>query len=367
MTKMTMKSYSVGLAFAASVAVGLVAGMPGCGSDSCKVASEGCDCTSGGACDPGLQCLSKKCVRTGGGAGGSGGASSSGSDGAAAGGSGGAVASVDWAKVCGEFGQKVCERYNACAPAFVKIGYGEPSKCAERIALDCLEGSRAMDSGVTKAGADACLAAIPGFSCDDILYRKTPACDFKGKRINGGVCGTGDQCQSGRCSRNDQVCGTCGPYLQAGVRCVEDDDCEPGMECSEDNRCVLPSAGGTACSATQPCRYGYYCRNGTCAATVKEAGANCEDALHCSLPHGLYCNLAARRCQSIGLAAAGSPCGVSQTGVVLCLAGSCRAGVCESTARDGEPCGAAAMNRGCLSPAVCVNGSCRLPNPSSCN
>lgn len=39
--------------------------LPGCGSDTekeCTVGSEACQCTTGGACDPGLNCASGVCV-----------------------------------------------------------------------------------------------------------------------------------------------------------------------------------------------------------------------------------------------------------------------------------------------------------------
>jgi hypothetical protein len=54
----------------------------------CPVGSERCACTSGGACNPGLQCLSQLCVSEGDAAGGS---SSSGSSGSSSGGSSGAT------------------------------------------------------------------------------------------------------------------------------------------------------------------------------------------------------------------------------------------------------------------------------------
>lgn len=43
-------------------ALGLM--LPGC-KDECTIGSEGCDCTAGGACDPGLTCLSMICVNAG--------------------------------------------------------------------------------------------------------------------------------------------------------------------------------------------------------------------------------------------------------------------------------------------------------------
>src|SRR5260221_12282884 len=48
----------------------------------CSVGSEGCACTPGGACDPGLSCLSKFCVDPNGGGSGSGGGNGNGSGGA---------------------------------------------------------------------------------------------------------------------------------------------------------------------------------------------------------------------------------------------------------------------------------------------
>jgi hypothetical protein len=44
----------------------------GGGDDSCKVGGESCACTGGGACDPGLTCLSNRCVKGGAPAGGAG-------------------------------------------------------------------------------------------------------------------------------------------------------------------------------------------------------------------------------------------------------------------------------------------------------
>jgi hypothetical protein len=47
------------------------AALPSCETSAgCGVGTEGCSCTSGGICDPGLMCLSKKCVRLGGSGGG---------------------------------------------------------------------------------------------------------------------------------------------------------------------------------------------------------------------------------------------------------------------------------------------------------
>ncbi|MCP4679217.1 MAG: hypothetical protein GY854_27770 [Deltaproteobacteria bacterium] len=56
--------------------IGACLGVAGCGDDDwgtrvdagedCPLGSEGCPCTSGGGCDPGLTCLSDTCVAAGG-------------------------------------------------------------------------------------------------------------------------------------------------------------------------------------------------------------------------------------------------------------------------------------------------------------
>src|SRR6185436_8043180 len=46
-------------------------------NDSCTIGKESCACTNGGACDPGLVCLSSRCVSMPGGASGSTGTQSS--------------------------------------------------------------------------------------------------------------------------------------------------------------------------------------------------------------------------------------------------------------------------------------------------
>jgi len=74
----------------AALGAGLALSPAGCGGggdDGCKVGSEGCTCTGGGSCDPGLSCLSSRCVKagspgTGGAPGGQGGTPGGGTGGA---------------------------------------------------------------------------------------------------------------------------------------------------------------------------------------------------------------------------------------------------------------------------------------------
>jgi hypothetical protein len=62
---------NVRVLFPAAAMVGFLAGftslsVSGCGGDDCRVGSESCACTAGGACDPGLSCASMRCVKLGG-------------------------------------------------------------------------------------------------------------------------------------------------------------------------------------------------------------------------------------------------------------------------------------------------------------
>jgi hypothetical protein len=57
-----MRKLALGFAAVSAFFAGLA--LEGC-KDQCVVGAEGCECTAGGACDPGLVCLSKTCVNAG--------------------------------------------------------------------------------------------------------------------------------------------------------------------------------------------------------------------------------------------------------------------------------------------------------------
>jgi hypothetical protein len=57
-----MRTLALGLAGLSAFFVGLT--LEGC-KTPCVIGAEGCDCTAGGACDPGLSCLSQVCVNAG--------------------------------------------------------------------------------------------------------------------------------------------------------------------------------------------------------------------------------------------------------------------------------------------------------------
>src|SRR5690606_23999005 len=58
-----MRALALTLTGLTTFCIGLVS-LEGC-KPQCDVGSEGCECTTGGACNPGLTCLSKLCVNAG--------------------------------------------------------------------------------------------------------------------------------------------------------------------------------------------------------------------------------------------------------------------------------------------------------------
>jgi hypothetical protein len=350
----------------------------GCGGSSpaaCAVGKETCPCTAGGACDTGLTCASMKCVNlvTVDGGGTAGATGTAGGGGAAGGGTAGA-GSTDPNVACANLGA-ICDRFNDCAPLLVTAAYGSVDKCKTRFALSCKDAFTAPDSGLTATSIAACSDALPGASCSDILYRKVSECSAKGTRPNGSACGTNEQCHTGYCAQNAAACGVCAEFIAAGGTCGVDDDCTPGLICSDDLHCVIPGAPGTPCNTNQPCQYGNYCRMGSCVAAQTTAGGMCTDAGSCEILKGNFCNTSVNSCQTIASAQPGSPCGVVNNTVVICAGGDCiyanaadAAGLCAAPVMDGQPCGGQAANSaGCLAPARCINSRCTLPNSKACN
>jgi hypothetical protein len=334
----------------------------GGGSASCAVGNEGCACTPSGVCNTGLTCASNKCVNLGtidGGGGGSGG-----------GGTGGGNADT----ACTGF-SAICDKLNTCAPLLVKIAYGTVAECTTRFKLSCVDAFNSPGSGLTAATVSACAAALPGATCEDAIYRKVTACQIKGTRGNGMACGTGEQCSSGYCAQSDAACGVCADYVGAGAACVVDDDCQPGLLCSNDSHCVVPGPAGGICTDNQPCKYGLYCLNGSCVQAAETPGANCgtvgmTTAEACDILKGIYCDDSVAKCANLGSAPAGDPCGLVNAKFVLCSAGNCvypsntaTQGVCASQAGDGAACDSTTS---CEAPARCVSGHCKLPSSAAC-
>jgi hypothetical protein len=112
--------------------------------------------------------------------------------------------------------------------------------------------------------------------------------------------------------------------------------------------------------------------SGTCSA-VLAAGATCDaTAQNCDPFAGLYCDPTTKVCAKVTLVAAGASCGLSSSGYAQCSgkgtcrrAGASQTGTCVAAAADGQTCDTV-NGPDCVTPAVCTNGVCKLPDAASC-
>jgi hypothetical protein len=349
----------VGVLGVVFVAAAMLAQGCGGGGASCAVGKETCACSPSGACDPGLTCASMKCVNLGT------------VDGGAGSGGGGAGGAGDPSAACASF-SAFCQKLNDCAPLLVKLEYGTMDECTTRFTISCKDAVKAPDSGLTAATITACASALPGATCEDAIYRKVTACQIKGGRANGMACGTNEQCGTGYCAQSDQACGVCTALVNAGDACSVDDDCQPGLLCSNDSHCIVPGLAGAICNDNQPCKFGLYCKAGSCVNTSETPGGNCNMDLQesCDVAKGIYCDGTAAKCANVGFAQNGDPCGLVSAKLVACAKGTCiypavtaTQGLCGSLAGDGAACDATTL---CESPARCLAGHCKLPSSSAC-
>lgn len=286
-------------------------------------------------------------------------------------------------QACNNLGNTICNKLDSCAPFYVTLAYGSVSSCASRFALDCPDTISANGSGATASNVEACAQAYPSATCEDLESNGTPsACVIAGTLAAGSVCGANEQCvgPNGYCRiAATAVCGTCSTESAAGAACTDNSDCQAGLVCgtaagAAAGACVTPGAAGAMCDSGHPCQGGLVCYNTTCSAPVEAGGACDATAQNCDLPNGLYCNPTSKVCATAATAAAGGSCGYSASAntYTLCAGeASCNgattttAGTCGAVAADGAACG---LNMAtCMSPAICVNDVCTLPNASSCH
>jgi hypothetical protein len=278
-------------------------------------------------------------------------------------------------QACTDLNTSICGALQACSTFLLQLAYGDVATCVARTNLGCTMGQAASGVGRTLEDLENCARAIPTVSCADLIAHKTPAAcqDKPGTVINGLSCGAGTQCQSTFC-RKQGACGVCAPREAVGGVCINDEHCRADLVCvPTTSRCAVPGEMGAGCDDMRPCRADLYCRAGACAAKVG-AGESCADSdTACDPTRGVACNSVSKVCQSLHVAKKGEACGIVNAMVVLCeAAGSCEGEAqarpaCTAATGDGEACGAAVAGRGCLGPASCVVGICRLPATPSCN
>jgi hypothetical protein len=273
---------------------------------------------------------------------------------------------------CNVVASTACSKLEQCSPLAIKLSYGDKQTCVTRIAMSCAAGTTAPGASVTPAQFGACARAFSQVACKDLMSGNfaPAACTIKGSLANGKACGSADQCKSGYCGASSSMCGTCGAIGAAGATCTSSDGCESGLACNSKGVCATPAAAGGSCTDMRDCAAGLACTSGTCAQPVA-AGGTCTGG-DCDQLAGAFCNPQTKICETIQTADAGQPCGLINGGYVSCnAAGHCSIpqgqsqGTCQAHAADGASCDDT-NGPSCLSPALCLNGKCTLPDPSSC-
>lgn len=268
-----------------------------------------------------------------------------------------------------------CARVQACAPAYLTLGYGDLATCEASFKAQLLSSLGAPGSSTTAAQIEACVAVFPQTSCSDLLVGKSPApCQtMPGQLAAGAACAVDSQCVGTRCRvAPGALCGTCTSPADAGAGCGITGDCQPGLTC-QNGSCVAYGNEGTPCSTTLPCRPDLGCVGGTCG-TPSPTGTTCASSTECNQLQGDFCNPITLVCQQVTFVQPGSMCGLVSNQLVLCVGpGSyCEGdnaapyvGTCEAHANDGASCDADA-GRLCDEVSVCSGGTCQVPDPASC-
>lgn len=269
------------------------------------------------------------------------------------------------AQACTDLSAAYCNAIQKCDPFAIEYAYGTVATCQDRIAVGCNASMAAPGQSSTPAKLEACSQDVGGFSCEDLLNRKSPAsCQpTAGTQVNGGACVDNSQCQSTFCNKSASSCGVCSAVPSAGSACTTDDDCAPGMKCANSNTCAVPGASGASCNdQSAPCAYPLACNGGTCGARAGSGapGQACQSTGDCDASTGTLCIRGT--CAAITLADPGGTCSVTATPPSVCkMSGTCSGQVCAAHAEDGAACNALTGPK-CLAPAQCVQGLCRLPD-----
>lgn len=288
---------------------------------------------------------------------------------------------------CAAYAESYCNKAQACADIYVRLGYGDVATCKSRFADVCKLTVRAPSNGFTADFLTKCVASVPGATCDDLFNGgQTAQCvPPPGLVEDGKACGDDSQCKSGFCALDDSVatCGTCGPKPAEGGSCVAN-DCPTGLHCAS-GKCVKSGVAGSTCGADAPCGAFLDCVGGKCQAQAQNVGDACDDkgGISCDFRRGAVC--IGKKCEKLLLVAEGKECGLHMSGlkvddVTLCeKSGWCDGldvakgkflGTCKPAAKDGEACKTSGSDLSsgpnCLPTATCIASVCRLRDPAAC-
>lgn len=261
----------------------------------------------------------------------------------------------------------------------------------------------AASSGAPGTTGLADLQAKCAFDLDDAPCGALPAdcTSFVGPLPTGSACGMNVQCQSGACVPDKAMgkpgyCGSCQDRLGENGGCKVSSECRPGYLCAVSydpvsmmdlGVCIKAGGGvGDPCLVESDCRGPNHCARGKCAPPVKKGDActsraECDVGLVCSgrcttttglngactgfeCESGLACDPKTHLCAHVVFAEQGQPC----DGVLgLCKRGACTKGVCPTVVGDNQPCDPVNNPTAvCDTFAVCVDGTCQIPDPKKC-
>lgn len=288
------------------------------------------------------------------------------------------------AQACDELAKSTCDVFQRCAPILVSSVFGDLATCIARSNKSCAPVLDAPSTSATPSKLSTCAAAFKTMSCEAVLSAPATGCvPDPGGLADGAACFDDAQCKSTWCPKaGDDSCGKCAPLSTSGQACLTltgaggspSKECSRGLTCAKDV-CVTPVASGGACTGAVPCANGLTCFGGKCTLGAKP-GAKCDPEgvtdPTCDFLQGATCNPATKVCQAFVVANAGQACGADGGGYKICSAGSecvvptgMMTGTCIAPAIDGGKCDAD-KGPGCLAPAKCVGGVCKLPDPSLC-
>lgn len=304
----------------------------------------------------------------GGGSGGTGGAAGAAGAAGASGASGsGGAGSGD----CSTFATAACNELQQCSAFLLQVTYGDLQTCVTRTTQTCTSATTAKGASVSPAQFTTCANAFSQFDCGEFTHGifVPSECAVAGSRAGGDACGSDDQCKSSYCAVKTGICGKCAARAAAGGACASDDGCQSGLVCSQ-GKCAQPVQAGGSCTNVLDCKVGLLCVSGKCTAPLA-AGATCTKGA-CDPLAGLFCNPSTNKCEQIQVATDNQPCGVVGGKLTYCAAGGfCTAtasqpqGTCTPHADDKTSCDATAGPT-CMKPALCVLGTCTLPDPANC-
>jgi hypothetical protein len=274
---------------------------------------------------------------------------------------------------CTDLAGTVCDKLEACAPATVRLIYGDAPTCAERQKLDCTTLAAAPHVTAPSADATSCASLVHEASCDGLFSALGHCVVTPGTLDEGAACGAESQCSTAHCKRDPSTgCGVCAQSIAAGDSCADDPGgCAPGLICDSQKHCGAKTAKGGPCDHGQICEAPFVCVDGTCGDGAAPGSACGADAGACD-PLAARCDPGSSTCAELGFALAGQACGLVGGKAVFCaglgtcdIAESATKGTCYAAARDGEACGGD-KHIACIPPAECVGGKCEVRAVSRC-